>query len=211
MNFVLNATHGGSGFWNAVLAYFNPDMSAYGSFGSKNGIVNIHVVAAALFMGIMATAIYTIYTKKILGKMVRKLIAAEAFSPESAKTLEELGLEKNYAVRSALKGYTLGKVVSSLESDAHIEEINAARKAHEEKAAELKAEGKRAAAFKTPKFEVKAKDCHYYIAEKDRYKAEMRFDARGSVLGIFFLGLVLAVVCVVALYGFLPKVLALMF
>ena len=206
MNFVLNATHGGSGFWNAVLAYFNPDMSAYGSFGSENGIVNIHVVAAALFVGIMATAIYTIYTKKILGKMVRKLIEAEAFSPESAKTLEELGLEKNCAVRSALKGYTLGKVVSSLESDAHIEEINAARKAHEEKAEE----GKKAA-FKTPKFDVKAKNCHYYIAEKDRYKAEVRFDAHGSALGILFLGLVLAVVCVVALYGFLPKVLALMF
>lgn len=206
MSFVLNAARSGGGFWDAVSAYFNPDLSAYGSFGSEHGIINIHVIAAALFVGIIATAIYTVYTKKILGKMVRKLIAAEAFSPENAKTLDELGLGKNYAVRSALKGYTLGRVVSSLESDAHIEEINAARKAHEEKAAEGKKE-----AFKTPKFDVKAKDCHYYIAEKDRYKAEARFDARGSALGILFLGLVLAVVCVVALYGFLPKVLALMF
>lgn len=210
MNFILEAGQDKFDLWQAIKDYFNPDLSIYKSFDfGSGGMVSLHVIVFGLFIGIMISAVYAIYTKKILGRIVRKMLEEDILSPEKAKTLEELGFEKNYAVISGLRGYTLGRVVSCVEKDEFIENTNRERKEHEELRATSKAEKKKAPPrFKEPKFKADPKKCRYYIAEKDKYTAEMRFEAYGSGYGTFFFTLLMAIIGVIAIYGLLPAILS---
>ena len=58
------------------------------------------------------------YYKKILGSFIRSLLIAEAYSPETAKTIEELGQNENYFVLRALKkGKGIAKVINSVANE----------------------------------------------------------------------------------------------
>ena len=203
-----------SEFWSELLEgirkFFNPDLSGYTNFNlGSSGIINIHVIVIGLFIGAMMTAIYSIYTKKILGEMVRKLISEEVIGADKAMTLEELGFSKNILIKHALKGYTLGRVVDSVEKDAFIAETNEARRIYEENREKAKAQGKRIPSFPEPSFKKKPDECHYYISEKKKYTAEMRFNANGSGYGTFFFVLLIAFICVIMIYALLPQLLTL--
>ena len=193
-----------------IKEFFNPDLSGYKNFDfGSDSIVNIHVIVFGIFIGVMFAAVYSIYTKKILGKFVRKLLAEGITSPQEAKTLEELGFSKNPAVLLGLGGYTLGRVVNSVEKDEFISAANASRQTYEANRKEAAKAGKRLPRFVEPKFEKKAKECRYYIAEKNKYTAEMRFNDNGSGYGTFFFVLMVACMCVIAVYAFLPQLLSL--
>ena len=207
------ASRGWSEFWNSLLDsihdFFNPTLDGYTNinFGSSN-VINIHVIVFGIFIGVMIAAAYSIYTKKILGEFVRKLVAEDAFSPENAKTLEELGFSKNIAVIHGLKGYTLGRVVNSVEKDTYLELVSSMRTNYEENRKAADKLGKRLPAFNEPKFDKKVGECRYYIAEKNRYTAEMRFNANGSGYGTFFFVLLVAIMCIIIIYAILPHLLA---
>jgi hypothetical protein len=191
-----------------IKEFFNPDLSGYQSFElGSDGIVNIHVIVFGIFIGVMLAAVYSIYTKKILGKFIRKLLAEDITSAEKAKTPEELGFSKNPAVLLALGGYTLGRVVNSVEKDEFISSANASREIYEANRKEAVEAGKHLPRFVEPKFDKKVKECRYYIAEKNRYTAEMRFNDNGSGYGTFFFVLLVACMCVIAVYAFLPQIL----
>ena len=205
--------NGWNEFWNSLIAgikdFFNPTLTGYSNlnFGSDK-LVNIHVIVFGIFIGVMIAAAYSIYTKQILGKFVRALIKEDILSPETAKTPEELGFGKNLPVLYGLRSYTLGRVVSSVEKDGFIKETNAARKAHEEAREEAKKQGKRIPQFKEPKFTKNVRECRYYIPEKDKYTAEMRFNPNGSGYITFFFVLLVSVMCIVIIYALLPHILA---
>ena len=200
-------------FWDSLVDsisnFFNPTLSGYQNFdfGSDN-VINIHVIVFGIFIGVMIASVYSIYTKKILGSFARKLISEEAIGPENAKTLAEMGYSKNFAVIQGLKGYTLGRVVSCVEKDEFIEETNKARSEYEESRKAAAEKGNRLPAFKEPKFDKKPSECRYYIAEKNRYTAEMRFNANGSGYGTFFFVLLISIMCIVLIYALLPQILA---
>ena len=206
-----------SGNWDSFLAelmqriedFFNPTLSGYTNldFGSDN-IINIHVIVFGIFIGVMIAAVYSIYTKNILGAFVRNMLERGAIDPENAMTLEELGYTKNTAVTSALKGYTLGRVVRSIEKDEFIKETNKSRAIYEENRKKSDKHGKKLPPFREPKFNKNVRECRYYIPEKDRYTAEMRFNATGSGYITFFFVLLVAVICVIIVYALLPHILA---
>ncbi len=52
-------------------------------------------VILALCIGIFLAALYSVYQRSVPGGIVRALIGAGAHTPESAKSLEELGLSRN--------------------------------------------------------------------------------------------------------------------
>ena len=52
-----------------------------------------------LIFGAFISVIISVINKKNVGKLVKKLIEAKASTPDSAKTLEELGLSKNSYLR----------------------------------------------------------------------------------------------------------------
>ena len=56
-----------------------------------------------LIFGAFISVLISVINKKNVGKLVKKLIEAKASTPESAKTLEELGLSKNSYLRYATR------------------------------------------------------------------------------------------------------------
>ena len=53
------------------------------------------LVILGICIGIFLAAAYSVYQRTVPGGIVRALLRAEAFSPEAAKTLAEIGLDKN--------------------------------------------------------------------------------------------------------------------
>ena len=66
------------------------------------GTVSLEVIVWGLFIGIMIGGALAVYNKRFLGAFVRKLVEEEAFSPEKALTLGELGYEKNKLIQREL-------------------------------------------------------------------------------------------------------------
>ena len=52
----------------SIKEFFNPDLSGYTNFDlGSSSIINIHVIVFGIFIGVMLAAVYSIYTKKVLG------------------------------------------------------------------------------------------------------------------------------------------------
>ena len=65
-----------------------------------------------LVAGVILAACAVFFNKQTVGKFVKKLFDEQAVSEESAKSLAELGFEKNSLVKFALRsGSTLRKVI----------------------------------------------------------------------------------------------------
>ena len=74
--------------------YFTIDIAQYENLNldiGGGGIINLSWAIIALCLGMVLAAIMAVYEKKGLGEFVRKLISEECYTPESAKTLYELG------------------------------------------------------------------------------------------------------------------------
>ena len=153
---------------------------------------------------------YHVKSRDELFALLGELVPAGAtVANGGSMTLEELGFSKNILIKHALKGYTLGRVVDSVEKDTFIAETNEARRIYEENREKAKAQGKRIPSFPEPSFKKKPDECHYYISEKKKYTAEMRFNANGSGYGTFFFVLLIAIICVIMIYALLPQLLTL--
>ena len=73
----------------------------------------VRLVVLGVFVGGIVACIMMAYNKKTVGNFVRTLISNGCNSPETAKTLEELGYGRNYAIRSAVRGETLRRIVTT--------------------------------------------------------------------------------------------------
>ena len=93
-------------------AFFNPELEGYVNFDFGGAtMVNLRVIVFGIFAGVLVASVYMVYVKSVIGPFVRKLLAEECLSEESAKTLEELGYTKNFFVRMALRGSVLRSTV----------------------------------------------------------------------------------------------------
>ncbi|PKM62769.1 MAG: hypothetical protein CVU97_03705 [Firmicutes bacterium HGW-Firmicutes-21] len=64
---------------------------------------DIKYILWAFIFGVGGATIYTFYTTSILGVLVRKLIAIDACSPETAISLEQIDYKLNSAVKYSLR------------------------------------------------------------------------------------------------------------
>ena len=89
------------------------------SLQSGNPELNkIQYLLWGLFAGTVIAVLLLFYYKKILGSFIRSLLIAEAYTPETAKTIEELGQNENYFVlRSLKKGKGIAKVINSIANE----------------------------------------------------------------------------------------------
>lgn len=144
-------------------------------------------VILAFCIGILLASLYMLYQKLVPGNIVRAILQAKAHTPESAKTLTELGLDKNPLYRFELRrNAVLKKTV-----------LRAAEQASKE--SESESEGKDA--------ENTAEEERFYIPEEDKYRAEVRFDKEGNgVMGLVVTA-VLTVVLAILLIKLTPAVL----
>ena len=159
---------------------------------------NIKNLILAFCIGLSIAAFGAVYNKRVLGKFVRKLLKEECLSPESAKTLGELGFSRNIFVKlSLIFGTTLRRVVHCVEA----EEWEEARK---------NAAGSKVVEFLLPekRYRNNFSTDRFYIPESYKYTAEIRFAKKGNSLLSLALTAVLGIVAVVLIFKFAPSLLS---
>ena len=106
-----------------------------------NGLISIRTGVAALLLGVIIASALAVFQKRTLGDLVRAIDREWCVTPESAKTLTELGLIRNTAIKNDLRyGRALRRVVRCAEEEAYIMSIPAVKCVEigaGEKAAEL--------------------------------------------------------------------------
>ena len=202
--FALATAQNETTFWEDILAYFNEAMQ-FNNINIGNGqLVSFPILLIGLFVGAAFAIIATVYNKRVLGDFVRALLREGCLSPESARDLDYLNFIHKSSIRQAVKTSTnLRRVVRSREEDEH-----------DKKMAELLAEyeKKKATGEKLPKFEPTEYRPdpymdHFYIPEKMKYMADIKFEKKGnSVLGAV-IGIAALAILLFLVFLYMPQVL----
>lgn len=181
----------------------------YENMGSGSGIP-IPWIIVAVFMGIAFAFVATVFTKRVWGEMVRRLLSEQALSAESAKTMSELSLDKNIFLRRAVKGnVSLRRVVFCREEEEFLRE-------QDQKAAEYEEARKQDPSLKKSKkmrsvsFRVDPDKHHFYIPEDCRDMASVKFDKKGTSIGKLILLLVLLLISLIIVLLALPRLMELL-
>ncbi len=141
------------------------------SFDAADAKMALWVLVGLCFAIILA-ALYVLYERNVAGAFIRALLKGECLSPESAKTLSELGFEKNAFVKfeiahSAVMQKTV-RIVKEKESEAS--------SAEEDDLAGEFGDNRR-----------------FYIPEELKYRAAQRFESKGNGPVQFILTAALAI------------------
>ncbi len=82
----------------------------------------VSFVVIGICIGIVIASLIIFYQRNIPGGFVRALLRAEALSPETAKTLAELGYEKNALIKFELRhGAVMKKTVQQMGEGSNAE------------------------------------------------------------------------------------------
>lgn len=184
--------------------YFTLDISQYDNLNVSiggGGVINMSWAIVALCFGIVLAAIIGVYEKRGLGEFVRKLIYEECYTPESAKTLGELGYRKNTAVRSALKRGSLSKVVVCTQKQEYDAQIAQKRAEYEANAT------KDSPKFKSVPYKINYEKDTFYIPKDASYAADVRYDKKGSGIAAVIVAVVVALLLSVFVIFILPDML----
>ena len=153
--------------------YFSVSFDSYQNFSvSATTGVTIRNIVLGFAIGIILAAAMVVQTKTGIGGFVRSLITNQCNSPENAKTLSELGYFSNLSVRSALKnGVSLRKLVRCQEEEAVGKSESFTNETQENEPVEAAA---------VEEFVIDPSTMHFYIPEELHYRAELRYDQKGS-------------------------------
>ena len=96
----------------SLASFFTIEAKEYTNFSlDTSSLATLRNAILALAIGIILASLYAFYQKNVSGAFVRALLRAEAFSEETAKTVEELGFAKNPFVLFEIKHNTMLKRV----------------------------------------------------------------------------------------------------
>jgi hypothetical protein len=73
--------------------FFNPQLPYFRNLPNDIEGYQIVILIGAVLLGVVFAAFAFVFQKKVVGKLPRALIAAEATSEETAKTMQELGIK----------------------------------------------------------------------------------------------------------------------
>ena len=183
--------------------YFTPQFGDYEHIEiAESSLVSLPMVAIAAVIGMCIAAIAAIFNKRYLGDFVRTLISAEALSPETAQTLEQLGYLKNTTIRSSLKnGTTLRRVIKCVEEEQYYDAMKKKREEFEQTNTDPKAK------FKEIPYKMDVSTAHFYIPEGLKYTAELKFEKKGTDWLSFVLVLVGSIVLALLIIWAVPELL----
>ena len=187
--------------------YLNPS-EYYGNLNLTSAdLWTIRILIFGLCVGLSLAAFAAAFNKRVLGDIVRKIIAKQAFSPETAVTLEELGIEGKPIAHFAIKRSTsLRRVVKCCEEEMFEADQDKREREHKEN----RKKDKSLPAFKRLKYKINPYSDTLYIPEKDRYMADVKFEKKGTTwVGACVFSVVMAVVFV-GLMVALPQILSLL-
>lgn len=70
-----------------------------------DGMIKPEAILWAIYLGIVIASIISYLTRTVFGKLITALIEKGACSPESAVTVEEIGLKKSFFIKMGLKNH----------------------------------------------------------------------------------------------------------
>jgi hypothetical protein len=147
---------------------------------TENTFFSLSYIILAIFAGIIIAAAISLFQKRTLGDLVRALDRESCYTPESAKTLEELGFLKNTAVRESLRrGTSLRRVVRCVGEQKHLADQAEKRAAFE---AEQEAKEKKSdrLPWKDIPYRYDFTVERFYIPEELAFGAITHFDKKGT-------------------------------
>lgn len=97
-------------FWNEFFDALYPEYH-YNNIESPFPLLNLNWMLIGLYVGIVLALILVSWRRGYMGNVIRSLLKAEAFSEETAKSPEEIGLEKKPILKRALKRQRFGGLV----------------------------------------------------------------------------------------------------
>ena len=154
-------------------------MSYILEFLETNGSGSFELILICCYVGLLAACVLSIYDKRVMGEFIRTLIRMDATSPEKAVTLTAAGYGKKSAVVRALRGNGMFKgMVYEASEEVEFDRENHALPVYREK------------------FDVES--ARFYIPEPLKYKAEVRFEKKGTHIMVLVLGAILFGVLLVA-------------
>ena len=221
MNLLFNISALSKSFWDVLNEFFTPELGTYDNLTfNESSFVSLKYIIMGIFFGIILASLSALYNRRVLGKFIRALIKADATSPEKAKTLAELGFEKNGFVRTSLRnGCTLKNSTSCVEYDEFLKKM--AQEAQKD-GAETAQDGsisasdgeKKGDARKTDRRALREKDfipdlatAHFYIPEDKKYAMEIKFEDKGTNWLTFAFAVAASVVLAGAVVMFMPDIL----
>ena len=168
--------------------YFSIRFGAYDNFSVTEQTASIiNKIIPALIWGIIIASVATVLCRQIVGQFVRTLIKNEALSPDAGMTLLATGYFRSTVIRRELcHSAFLRKVVFCREEQEYLVE-----------------KGKDAT------YKIDFTRDHFYIPEDLKYRAEFRFNPKGSGWRSVVLSVILVPVFVGLLCRFMPDILKL--
>ena len=168
--------------------YFSIRFGAFDNFVITEQTASIiNKMIPALVWGIIIAAVATVFCRRVVGEFVRTLIKKEALSPDAGVTLFETGLFRSIVVRHEIcRSAFLRKVVFCREEQDFLKE----------KAGDAT-------------YKIDFMKDHFYIPEDLKYRAEIRFDQKGSSWLSVVLTVILTPIAVGLLCRFMPNILQL--
>jgi len=207
-HFALSAEQEDMGFfaslWNYLYeAYLSVDGNYQNLGADKSPLFSLRLTVLGIFIGTVIACIAMAYHKQVLGGAVRKLITEKATSPESAKTLEELGYKKNFILRNAFaRSTSLRRFVKCVGEEEFYREQNEKREEHEKK----RENDKSLAKFKELEYLVDVSSDKFYVPEDARVRAEVRFEKKGSGVLSTIISIIVLIALFIALLFLLPLI-----
>ena len=184
--------------------YFSVDVGRYEHISIGSGsLVTLQKIVLGICLGVIVAAAIVCYDKNRLGAFVRKIVKEQALWPDKAKTLPELGFYRNGGVKASLRSpHKLGRVVHCVEKEQYREKVEVARAAYI-------AEHGNEEGFFMPEYHMDFKNDHFYIPDDLHYRAEVRFENRGSGWRAFILVCIIAVIAAALICFLLPDMIQL--
>lgn len=184
--------------------YFSVNTGRYEHINIGTGsLVTLQQIVLGLFAGIVIAAGIACYDKNRLGAFVRKVVKEQCLWPDKAKTLYELGFSRNSGVKASLRSPNqLGKIVRCVEKEAYDKQVE------EDRAAYI-AEHGNDKDFYRPMYRIDFNNDHFYIPDEEHYRAEVRYEEKGSGWRAFILVLIASIIGAVLVCYLLPDMLQL--
>ncbi len=185
--------------------YFTPDMPHFENIQFGNGtMLSLQMIIIGVCLGLIVASACTLYNKRYLGGFVRKMLREECLDPKRAKTLEELGYEKSFGVKRAVRSFgTLSRWARCVEEDEFYAELKKKQlefdEAHKNDSKKPK--------FKEIEFKRDVNAMHFYIPEEKKYAADIKFDKKGANIGSFVMVVIVSVALCVIMTFALPEIL----
>ncbi len=176
----------------------------YNNFELYNPFISLDLIVWALFAGCVVASLMAIYNKRIIGGFVKAVLKNESLSPETAKTVTELGFGSDWIIKNALRTDTvLRRFIVRIDKAADGGEAPIA----EEDTKDAKGAKKKE---RQPKHDViDFTTARFYIPEELKYKAEVRYASRGTDLITFVIAVVVLIAAALAAIYFIPDLIQL--